>query len=148
MKGSAGCHQRCCGCVRCFGLNRREDLETARERHRCSREEQTRCAPQKGIWTKVQARLQRCQGESDSLSPHVGIPRATLHHYLRLGVLGKSGSAVKPTLTPVNKIAMVECCRRFVEADGCFGLMLDRVDIDEKRWHLTEKNLLVHCCPW
>ena len=75
-----------------------------------------------------------------SLSPQVGIPHMTLYRYLKLGVLAKSRSAVKPTLTPANKVARVEYCRRFVEADGCFGSMLDRIDIDEKWWYLTEKS--------
>ena len=42
-----------------------------------------------------------------SLSPQVGIPHMTLYRYLKLGVLAKSRSAVKPTLTPANKVARV-----------------------------------------
>jgi hypothetical protein len=75
-----------------------------------------------------------------ALSPHVGIPRTTLHRYLSRGVLAKSGSAVKPMLTDANKVARVDYCKGFVDAEGCFEEMLDRVDIDEKWWLLTEKS--------
>jgi len=75
-----------------------------------------------------------------SLSAQVGIPRSTLHTLLQAGVLKKSRSAVKPMLTDANKVKRIAYCESFVESDGCFGDMLDRVDIDEKWWYITRVN--------
>ena len=75
-----------------------------------------------------------------ALSSQIDIPRTSLHRYLKLGVLSKSRSAVKPSLTDTNKVARVEYCKRFVDADGCFEPMLDYLDVNEKWWYLTEKS--------
>ena len=34
----------------------------------------------------------------------------------------------------------VSYCESFIESDGCFSDMLDRVDIDEKWWYITRVN--------
>lgn len=47
-------------------------------------------------------------------------------------------SAVK--LTDDNKVQRVAYCESFIEADGCFGDMIDCVDIDEKWWYITRVN--------
>ena len=67
-----------------------------------------------------------------SLSPQVGIPVTSLYRYLKLGLLGTSGSAVKPALTPANKVARVGYCQRFVGVEVCFSPILDRFDIFKK----------------
>ena len=74
-----------------------------------------------------------------SLSSQMGIPVTSLFCYLKLGVLGKDGSAVKPTLTPANKVARVEYCKRFVDTYGCFEPMLDWLNIG-KKWRFLNKK--------
>jgi len=59
---------------------------------------------------------------------------------LKAGILQKSRSAVKPLLTDANKVQRVAYCESFIEVDGCFGDMLDRVDIDEKWRYITQVN--------
>ena len=68
-----------------------------------------------------------------SLAAQVGIPTTTIFQLLKSGILKRSISAVKPALTDANKVQRVAYCESFIEPDGCFGDMLDRVDIDEKR---------------
>ena len=61
---------------------------------------------------------------------------------MKSGALKKTNtnSAVKPTLTDDNKVQRVAYCESFIESDGCFSDMLDRVDIDEKWWYITRVN--------
>ena len=47
---------------------------------------------------------------------------------------------VKPILTDMNKVARVDYCIRFVDVDGCFDEMLDRLDINKMWWFLTKKS--------
>ena len=75
-----------------------------------------------------------------ALSPQVGIQVASLHHYLKLGILGKKWSVVKPMLTVANKVARVDYCKRCVGTHGCFDKMLDHLGIDEKWGFLTGKE--------
>jgi hypothetical protein len=73
-----------------------------------------------------------------TLACKVGIPRTTLHRALKIGCLQKSSNSIKPFLAPKNKTDRVAYCRSFVEEDSWFGDMMDRVDIDEKWFYLTE----------
>jgi len=43
-------------------------------------------------------------------------------------------------LTNPNKVQRVAYCESFIESEGCFGDMLDRVNIDEKWWYITQVN--------
>ena len=45
---------------------------------------------------------------------------------------------VKPILTASNKACRVAYCESFIEEHGCFRDLLDRIDIDEKWWYITE----------
>ena len=89
---------------------------------------------------KVKAVPFRYRQTLRSLSAQVGIPTTTLHRLLKEGSLKKTRSAVKPTLTDANKVQRVSYCESFIESDGCFSDMLDRVDIDEKWWYITRVN--------
>ncbi len=60
---------------------------------------------------------------------------------LKLGLLQKSRSSIKPFLTPKNKETRINYCRSFVDNDGNFSDMLTCVDIDEKWFYLTRVNV-------
>jgi hypothetical protein len=67
-----------------------------------------------------------------SLSFHSGIPKSTLHEYLSRGLLARSTSTVKPSLTDENIQRRNDYCRGMVEADGCFNDVMADVHVDEK----------------
>lgn len=50
----------------------------------------------------------------------------------------KSRSTIKPILTTANMARRVQYCKSFVNADGCFNDLLDRLDIDEKWWYISK----------
>ena len=82
-----------------------------------------------------------------TLAYKVGIPQTTLHRALKMGCLQKSKNSIKPFLTPKNKTDRVTYCRSFVEEDGWFGDMMDRVDIDEKWFYLSEVVTTYYLVP-
>ena len=53
-----------------------------------------------------------------SLAKAIGIPKSTLHRCLRLGLLQRSTSAIKPILTDAKKVARVAWAKSKVEEDG------------------------------
>ena len=65
------------------------------------------------------------------------IPLYTLRDAKKAGVFQVTGSAIKPQLTDPNKAHRLSYCLSFIDADGCFSDMLDRVDIDEKWFYIT-----------
>jgi hypothetical protein len=73
-----------------------------------------------------------------TLSFKIGIPTTTIHRALKLGLLKSSKNSNKPNLTPKNKLDCVAYCHSFVQ-DNSFVDMLDRVDIDEKWFYLSQK---------
>ena len=77
-----------------------------------------------------------------TLAQKLGLTRSTVGRALRLGILGKSRSAIKPSLTPKNMQERIDYCRSFVDPqDNCFSDMLMRVDIDEKWFYMTQVNV-------
>ena len=75
-----------------------------------------------------------------SLASKIGVPAPTLHRALKLGALQKTASSIKPHLTPANMEARVAYCRSFVDDTNNFVDMMDRVDIDEKWFYITNKR--------
>jgi hypothetical protein len=73
-----------------------------------------------------------------TLSFKIGIPRSTIQRGMKLGLLKSSKNSIKPILTPKNKLDRVNYCHSFVQ-DNSFVDMLDRVDIDEKWFYLSQK---------
>ena len=74
------------------------------------------------------------------LSLVIIVPKTTLHRSLKIGALQRAASSIKPHLTPQNKEHRVAYCRSFVEGDNYFSDMMDRVDIDEKWFYITQKR--------
>ena len=73
-----------------------------------------------------------------TLSFKIGIPRSTIQRAMKLGLLKSSKNSIKPILTPKNKLDRVNYCHSFVQ-DNSFVDMVDRVDIDEKWFYLSQK---------
>jgi hypothetical protein len=73
-----------------------------------------------------------------TLAYKVGIPRTTMQQALKIGCLKTSKNSIKPFLTPKNKADRAAYCHRFVGEDSWFGDMMDRVDINEKWFYLSE----------
>jgi hypothetical protein len=69
------------------------------------------------------------------------IPLSTLCDAKKAGVFQVTGSPIKPQLTDPNKACRLSYCLSFIDADGCFSDMLDRVDIDEKWFYITRLKL-------
>ena len=57
---------------------------------------------------------------------------------MKLGLLKSSKNSIKPILMPKIKLDHVNYCHSFVQ-DNSFVNMLDRVDIDEKWFYLSQK---------
>ena len=74
-----------------------------------------------------------------TLAFKVGIPKSTLHRLLKQGHLQKTRNCVKPILTDANKAQRVAYCESFLGEDGCFNGMMERGDLDEKWWYITEE---------
>jgi len=73
-----------------------------------------------------------------TLSFKIGIPRSTIQQAMKLGLLKSSKNSIKPILTPKNKLDRLNYCHSFVQ-DNSFVNMIDRVDIDEKWFYLSQK---------
>ena len=73
-----------------------------------------------------------------TLSFKIGIPRSTIQQAMKLGLLKSSKNSIKPILMPKNKLDRVNYCHSFVQ-DNSFVDMLDRVNIDEKWFYLSQK---------
>ena len=72
-----------------------------------------------------------------TLAFQVGIPKSTIHDALKKGLLKHTRNTIRPILTDKNKADRVVYCCSFVQ-DGQFVDMLERVDIDEKWFYMTE----------
>jgi hypothetical protein len=72
-----------------------------------------------------------------TLAFKIGIPKSTVHDALKKGLLKHTCSSIRPILTDKNKADRVNYCLSF-EQDGHFTDILERVDIDEKWFHMTE----------
>ncbi len=72
-----------------------------------------------------------------TLAFKVGIPNSTIHDALKKGLLKYTHNTIRPILADNNKTDRVGSCSSFVQ-NGQFTDMLDRVDIDEKWFYLTE----------
>lgn len=75
-----------------------------------------------------------------TLAIKVKVSRPVLQRTMKYGMLLRTTSAIKPLLTDENKSAWVAYYKSFVGADNCFLDMLDRVDIDEKRFYITRST--------
>ena len=73
-----------------------------------------------------------------TLSFKIGIPLISIHRALKLGLLNSSKNSIKSILMPKNKLDCVTYCHSFVKEQS-FVEMLDRVDIDEKWFYLSQK---------
>jgi hypothetical protein len=73
-----------------------------------------------------------------TLSFKIGIPRSTIQRAMKLGLLKSSKNSIKPILTPKNKLDRVNYCHSYVQ-DNYFVDMLDRADIGEKWFYLSQK---------
>jgi hypothetical protein len=73
-----------------------------------------------------------------TLSFKIGIPRSTVHRALKLELLKSSQNSIKLILTPKNKVDRIAYCHSFVR-EQTFVDMLDRVDIDERWFYLSQK---------
>jgi hypothetical protein len=74
-----------------------------------------------------------------TMASKVGIPKSTIHYTLKKGLLKHTRNTIRPILTDKNKADRVVYCCSFVQ-DGQFVVvdMLERVDIDEKWFYMTE----------
>jgi hypothetical protein len=72
-----------------------------------------------------------------TLSFKIRIPTTTLHRALKLGLLKLSKDSIKPILTQKNKLDCSAYCHSFVQ-ENSFVNMLDRVDIDEKWFYMSQ----------
>ena len=72
-----------------------------------------------------------------TLASKVGIPKSRIHDALKKGLLEHTQNTIRPILTDKNKADRVVYCCSFVQ-DGQFVDMLERVDIDEKWFYMTE----------
>ncbi|CAM0956016.1 unnamed protein product [Alopecurus aequalis] len=81
-----------------------------------------------------------------SLAKHLGVDRSTLHRRFLLGEMTRHSSAVKPVMTPENKIKRVKFCVSMVDPrtltlPNPFFLIMDKfVHMDEKWFYLTREN--------
>jgi hypothetical protein len=82
-----------------------------------------------------------------SLLFHSGIPKSTLHKYLPRGLLARSTSTVKPSLTDENVQRRNDYCRGMVEADGCFNDMMADAHVDEKWFYVMRVNDKFYLLP-
>jgi hypothetical protein len=82
-----------------------------------------------------------------SCAAALAIPLTTLYKAMKRGVFQVAGSAIKPHLTDRNKTERLSYCLSFVNADGSFSDMLDRVDINEKRFYITRVKQQYIICP-
>jgi hypothetical protein len=73
-----------------------------------------------------------------SLSFSTNIPKSTLLRYLKQGLLKRSTSSIKPTLTAANVQCRIEHCKSKVEADGLFSDLMSEVHIDEKWFYVQQ----------
>jgi hypothetical protein len=73
-----------------------------------------------------------------TLSFKIGIPRSTIQRAMKLELLKSSKNSSKPILTPKNKLDRVAHCHSFVQ-DNSFVDMVNRVDINEKWFYLSQK---------
>lgn len=79
------------------------------------------------------------------LARELGIPKSTVHRIIQRGdVIFPHTNAIKPTLTPGNKVDRVMYCIENMEKDGDgewrFRGQFDRVHIDEKWFFITEQT--------
>ena len=72
-----------------------------------------------------------------TLAYKVGIHKSNIHDALKKGLLKHTQNTIRPILTDKNKADRVVYCCSFVQ-DGQFVDMLERVDIDEKWFYMTE----------
>ena len=72
------------------------------------------------------------------MAAKISVPATTLNRCLKSGVLNKTRSAVKPVLTCANKVERVKYCESFINQEGNFKDIHERIDIDEKWWYITK----------
>ena len=76
-----------------------------------------------------------------TLACQISIPRVTLHRLLKQGHLKKTRNCVKPILTDANKQQRTTYCESMMDPDdNCFNDLMERGDLDEKWWMLTEES--------
>lgn len=73
-----------------------------------------------------------------SLSHAAGIKHVTLYNYLRRGLIKRSTSSIKPTLTPANIQRRKDHCLSKVGADEHFSNLMEEVHVDEK-WFFVDQ---------
>jgi hypothetical protein len=57
---------------------------------------------------------------------------------IRHGILKRATSSIKPHLTDTGMQKLVDFCKSHVEADGCFGDLMNKVHVDEK-WYYCQQ---------
>jgi hypothetical protein len=82
-----------------------------------------------------------------SLAHATGIPRSTLHRYFKKGLIRRAKSTVKPHLTPAGIQKRYEYAKSFVEPDGRFNDMMNKVHIDEKWYYVMMTNRRCYLLP-
>jgi len=89
------------------------------------------------LYAKVEAVPFHFRKNVWTLASKVSIPKSTIHDALKKGLLKHTWNTLRPILTDKNKADRVVYCCSFVQ-DGQFVDMLERVDIDEKWFYMTE----------
>lgn len=89
-----------------------------------------RCISFKELHRRVRAVEFKDKKNIHSLARKVGVPKTTLGTKCHM----------KPMLTPKNKREHVAFFQSNVDQENCFVTMLNRVDIDKKRFYLTQVN--------
>ena len=89
------------------------------------------------LYEKVKAVPFQYRKNVRTLAFKVGIPNSTIHDALKKGLLKHTHNTIRPILADNNKTDRVGSCSSFVQ-NGQFTDMLDRVDIDEKWFYMTE----------
>ena len=82
-----------------------------------------------------------------SLSHVSGIPKSTLHDYVRRGLLQRTTSSIKPSLTPANLQKRVDYCMSHVEPDGRFNDLKQIIHVDEKWFFVAEIDKKCYLLP-
>lgn len=90
------------------------------------------------------------RGDLRSISAGIGIPKSTLHRYVKNGILRVHTAALKPSLTDEHKKARLDFVLSFLHhrAEGHqFDDMHNHVHVDEKWFYLKKTKRRVYLVP-
>lgn len=82
-----------------------------------------------------------------SMAHRSGIPKTTLHHWLREKAINRVSVHVKLILTQKNKLARMEWMLSHIQLDGLFDDMYQQIHIDEKWFFLMKHKQKYYLLP-